>query len=125
MHLPRLNNLLFSGIIDRIIYTETKVTAIDFKSAADSFGVVYETDGTDPIEFDEFYGLSLDNFATSLSISPTSITSADKGGQTSTITYTSDGNFKINDENISFATVALGSGSEGTDNTFDIVIQAQ
>ena len=32
MHLPRLNNLLFSGIIDRIIFTETKVTAIDFKS---------------------------------------------------------------------------------------------
>ena len=32
MHLPRLNNLLFSGIIDRIIFTETTVTAIDFKS---------------------------------------------------------------------------------------------
>ena len=59
----------------------------------------------------ELFGLSLDNFATSITKSPSSIVSASAGGQTSTITYTSDGNFKINDENISFATVALGSGS--------------
>ena len=32
MHIPRLNNLLFSGIIDRIINSKNKITAIDFKS---------------------------------------------------------------------------------------------
>ena len=32
IHLPRLNNHVFSGIIDRVICTEKKVTAIDFKS---------------------------------------------------------------------------------------------
>lgn len=94
-------------------------TELDLESASESFGL------TSPHGMDELHGLSLDNFATSLSISPTSITTADKGGQTSTITYTSDGNFKINDDNISFASVSLGSGSDGTDNTFSVVIEPQ
>ena len=118
MPLPESPNAISFNDLNEELGNNTN-TELDLESASESFGL------TAPHGMDELHGLSLDNFATSLSISPTSITSADKGGQTSTITYTSDGNFKINDENISFATVALGSGSEGTDNTFDIVIQAQ
>lgn len=118
MPLPEEGNAIgFDDINEELGNSST--AELDLESASEQFGL------TAPHGMSELFGLSLDNFATSLSISPTSITSADKGGQTSTITYTSDGNFKINDENISFATVALGSGSEGTDNTFDIVIQAQ
>ena len=101
-------------------------TAIDFESAADSFGVVYETDGTDPIEFDEFYGLSLDNFATSISnISPSSIISSSAEGEEHTITYTSDGNFFINAESLDWVTPNIVSGSSGSNQTFTLTTSQQ
>ena len=101
-------------------------TAIDFESAADSFGVVYETDGTDPIEFDEFYGLSLDNFATSISnISPTSIISSSAEGEVHTITYTSDGNFFINADSLDWVTPNIVSGSSGSNQTFTLTTNQQ
>ena len=79
-----------------------------------------------PHGFNEFYGKSVDNFATSITnITPSSITNASAQGQTTTVSYDSDGGFKINDDNISWASVSIGSGSEGTGNTFDIVIDAQ
>ena len=101
-------------------------TAIDFESAADSFGVVYETDGTDPIEFDEFYGLSLDDFATSINnISPTSIVSSSAAGETHTITYTSDGNFFINADSLDWVTTNIVSGSSGSNQTFTLTTSQQ
>lgn len=101
-------------------------TAIDFESAADSFGVVYETDGTDPIEFDEFYGLSLDDFATSINnISPTSIVSSSAAGETHTITYTSDGNFFINADSLDWVTPNIVSGSSGSNQTFTLTTSQQ
>ena len=33
-------------------------TEIDFETAAQTLGVSFQTNGSDPIEFDEFYGLS-------------------------------------------------------------------
>lgn len=101
-------------------------TAIDFESAADSFGVVYETDGTDPIEFDEFYGLSLDDFATFINnISPTSIVSSSAAGETHTITYTSDGNFFINADSLDWVTPNIVSGSSGSNQTFTLTTSQQ
>lgn len=118
MPLPEEGNAIgFDDINEELGNNST--AELDLESASEQFGL------TAPHGMNELFGLSLDNFATSITKSPSSIVSASAGGQTSTITYTSDGNFKINDDNISFATVSLGSGSEGTDNTFDIVIQAQ
>lgn len=118
MPLPEEGNAIgFDDINEELGNSST--AELDLESASEQFGL------TSPHGMNELFGLSLDNFATSITKSPSSIVSASASGQTSTITYTSDGNFKINDENISFATVALGSGSEGTDNTFDIVIQSQ
>ena len=87
--------------------------------ATGSFGL------TRPHEFEEFYGLSLDDFATSLSISPTSIVSSSAAGESHTITYTSDGNFLINASSADWITVSPVSGSEGSNNTFTLTTDAQ
>jgi hypothetical protein len=87
--------------------------------ATGSFGL------TRPHEFEEFYGLSLDNFATSLSISPTSIVSSSAAGESHTITYTSDGNFLINASSADWITASPVSGSSGSNNTFTLTTDAQ
>lgn len=87
--------------------------------ATGSFGL------TRPHGFDEFHGLSLDNFATSLSISPTSIVSSSAAGESHTITYTSDGNFLINASSADWITASPVSGSSGSNNTFTLTTDAQ
>ena len=102
-------------------------TAIDLETAADSFGVTYLTDGSDPIEFDEFYGLSFGSgYAENItSISPSSIVSSSADGEEHTITYTSDGVFFINDDGLDWVTASATSGSSGSNQTFTLTTNQQ
>src|SRR6056300_293735 len=104
-------------------------TELDFQDIATEFSLEPPNYGdTEPgLGFEELRGLSKDGFATFVTINPTSLTNTQASGDTRSISYNSDGNFKINDDNISFASVVLNSGSESEnyENSFDVIIDSQ
>src|SRR6056300_127082 len=104
-------------------------TELDFQDIATEFSLEPPNYGdTEPgLGFEELRGESKDGFATFVTINPTSLTNTQASGDTRSISYNSDGNFKINDDNISFASVVLNSGSESEnyENSFDVIIDSQ
>ena len=104
-------------------------TELSFQDIATEFSLEPPNYGdTDPgLGFEELRGESKDGFATFVTINPTSLTNTQASGDTRSISYNSDGNFRINDDNISFASIVLNSGSESQnyENSFDVIIDSQ
>jgi len=104
-------------------------TELGFSEIATEFSLEPPNYGdTEPgLGFEELRGESKDGFATFVTINPTSLTNTQASGDTRSISYNSDGNFRINDDNISFASVVLNSGSESEnyENSFDVIIDSQ
>jgi hypothetical protein len=104
-------------------------TELNFQDIATEFSLEPPNYGdTEPgLGFEELRGASKDGFATFVTINPTSLTNTQASGDTRSISYNSDGNFRINDDNISFASVVLNSGSESEnfENSFDVIIDSQ
>ena len=112
------NSISFEDLNEELGNSAT--TELDLEFASEQFGL------TSPHGMDELFGLSLDNFATSISsVSPTSIVSSSNQGESHTITYTSDGNFYINTENVSWVNSNINSGSSGDSQTFTLTTDLQ
>jgi hypothetical protein len=101
----------------------TATNQLSMSDAADNLGVSYNTNGTDQLGMDEFYGKSYTGYAYTMSVSPTQSTII-AAGETKTYTYSSDGAFGI----VSYpawATPSIQSGSAGSNLTFTVAFGSQ
>lgn len=108
MPIPQAGEIGFDDLNDEL--GNTLGTQLDMESAALEFSL------TRPHGMDEFYGASLIPSASTIAVSPTSVSFSNVGA-TSTITVTSNGGYQI-EESLSWISLSTYNGSNNS--TFDI-----